>query len=227
MATPPASRSSSTATPATATSTTCAAWSASSSSAASPASASRTSSSPRPTASSRRAPAAGRHRRVLRQDPGRQGRAARRRLRVVARVEALIAGWGWRRRCARRGLPRRRAPTRSSSTASGRSADEILASSGSGAGALPRRDRARPSTTRTPTEVFREAGVSRGDLGQPPAARGARGDAARRAGSIHEEQSLRGGCHRERREVFSFTANAELEDAERRYLPARRRPRAA
>ena len=43
----------------------------------------------------RRAPAAGRHRRVRRQDRGRQGHAARRRIsRIVARVEALIAGWG-------------------------------------------------------------------------------------------------------------------------------------
>ena len=41
-----------------------------------------------------RQPAAGRHRRVLRQDQGRQGRQRDDDFCIVARVEALIAGWG-------------------------------------------------------------------------------------------------------------------------------------
>ena len=54
----------------------------------------------------------------------------------------------------------------------------------------------------------------------------ARGD-AQASRRIHEEQSLAGveGAIASVRDVFAITANAELEEAERRYSAPPRRPR--
>ena len=99
-------RSCSTATPATATSTTCAVWCRSSSSAASRACASRTSSSRRPTASStaKRQPLADIDEFCGKIKAGKDSQSDPN-FSIVARVEALIAGWGMEEALqARRGV---------------------------------------------------------------------------------------------------------------------------
>jgi phosphoenolpyruvate phosphomutase len=146
---------------------------------------------------------------------------------IVARVEALIAGWGLdealRRAEAYHGAGADAVLIHSKK----KTADEILAF----AREWGRRGPLVIVPTMyyaTPTDHFRQAGISLVIWANHNlrAALSAMRDVSRR---IHAEQSLTGveGRVAAVRDVFEITGNAELEEAERRYLaPAPEAPRA-
>ncbi len=117
--------------------------------------------------------AAGRNRRILRQDQGRQGLAdATTNFSIVARVEALIAGWGMEEALRRAEAYRQAGADAILIHSKLSKPDEILTFAREWAGRGPLVI-VPTKYYSTPTEAFRKAGISLGDLGQPPDSRGA------------------------------------------------------
>ena len=169
----------------------------------------------------RRQPAAGGHGRVLREDQGGQGRPGDDNFSIVARVEALIAGWGLGEALKRAEAYRRAGADAILIHSKQSKPDEILAFMAEWG------DRGPvvivPTTYySTPTEAFRDAGVSV-VIWANHSMRSALTAMQQTAQQLREEESLLNVEDRivTVKEVFRIQGASELEEAEKRYLPAR------